>query len=135
MKSIIGSEIPDRTSSLKAEISKRRLVLKESKVDLKRKLSEVSFEASSLEYTKLRMDYLEAEVDGGLLLFLAGLQKRLEISSSGVSSIVPTVWLEGCPNKESAPRLWTDLDRVCTGFLWIIGILLLLQEVICWADR
>ena len=49
--------------------------------------------------------------------FLAGLQKRLGISSSGVSSIVPTVWLEGCPNKETAPRLWTDLDRVCTDFI------------------
>ena len=56
--------IPDRTSSLKADISKRRSMLKESKADLKRRLSEVSFETSPLEHTKLRMDHLEAEVEG-----------------------------------------------------------------------
>ena len=40
------------------------MMLKESKVDLKRRLSKVSFETSPLDYTKLRIDHLEAEVDG-----------------------------------------------------------------------
>ena len=77
-----SSAIPDRTSSLKADISKRRLVLKDSKADLKRRLSKASFEASPVECIKLRAGHLEAEVEDGLLLILAGWQKRLGISSS-----------------------------------------------------
>lgn len=54
--------IPLRTSS-KAALENRRLKLKESRAELKRKLSKVSFEEHPTVYRKLRIEELEAEVE------------------------------------------------------------------------
>jgi hypothetical protein len=56
--------IPERRSSdhVLEELNKQRLQLKESKDELKRKLSIVSFESSPLEYRRLKIDGLEMEI-------------------------------------------------------------------------
>jgi hypothetical protein len=53
--------IPERTSSknVAEDLKKQRLQLKESKDELKRKLSAVSFESSPLEHRKQKIDRLE----------------------------------------------------------------------------
>ena len=54
--------IPERTSSKKA-IDDNRLRLKESRAELKRKLSQVSFENEPTVYRKLRIEEIDIQVE------------------------------------------------------------------------
>jgi hypothetical protein len=55
-------DIPERTSS-KHVLEQKRLHLKESRSDLKRKLTATSFESSPVLYPKLKIEDLEVEVE------------------------------------------------------------------------
>lgn len=54
--------IPEPTSS-KLALEQKRIQLKESRAELKRKLSKISFEDQPFEYRKLRIEDLEVQVE------------------------------------------------------------------------
>ncbi|KAL9127145.1 MAG: hypothetical protein Q9217_003915 [Psora testacea] len=55
--------LPSRTSSKKEQWQEQHLTLRASKQDLKRKLSTVSFDKSPLEYSRFKIQELDAEQD------------------------------------------------------------------------